>query len=368
MISRIRYTTLNHFFKFECHMNRYVLFLAFVFSCFSSYAQAPFDTATALRNNPGIFSLVVTMDDSTVYSRYFNGKGSTELFNNQSLTKSIEAVLICIAIDKGFIPSLYTGIANYFPLLKNDPDKRKTTITIADVMNQASGLWHENLAQLDAYLRLEDPSGYVLKQPLLSAPGSELHYNNAASHLLSVILSKATGLSTYDFARRYLLDPLDIRQSSWPKMKDGYYDGSGLMSIHLRTSDINKIGRLLLNEGRYKEQQIVSAKWTQMLLNPPKTYPAPWHLRNTAYGLCYYHKTYRGEKMVYGMGWGGQFLILLPGLHTVISVNQDVNDRTAIQQSDLFMDSILPMIFDWIIYRRNGSAIHPPNVVISDQD
>jgi CubicO group peptidase (beta-lactamase class C family) len=121
-------------------MTRYVLLLAFVFSGFSLHAQAPFDTATALRNNPGIFSLVVTMDDSTVYSRYFNGKGPTELFNNQSLTKSIEAVLIGIAIDKGFIPSLYTGIANYFPLLKNDPDKRKTIITIADVMNQAQDI------------------------------------------------------------------------------------------------------------------------------------------------------------------------------------------------------------------------------------
>jgi len=311
-------------------------------------SQVTFDTSAYIRDNPAIFSLVISVKDSILYTSSFNGKSSNDLFNNQSLTKSIEAVLIGIAIDKGFIRSLDTKIADILPTLKNDPDKRKRDITVGDVMNQASGLWHENLERLDIYLTLNDPSDYVLKQPLVSDPGSELHYNNAASHLISVILSKTTGLSTLDFARKYLFEPLDILQVEWPEMKDGYNDGSGLLSVRMSTADVNKIGRLLLNSGQYRGQQIVSQRWTQTLLNPVKKYPAPWGLTNVTYGLCFYHKTYKNQAVTYGMGWGGQFLILIPGMHAVISVNQAVNDQTAVRQSNTFMGKIFPLIFDWI--------------------
>ncbi|HWV72925.1 MAG TPA: serine hydrolase [Pseudosphingobacterium sp.] len=314
----------------------------------SAKSQTPLDTALKLNDNPAIFSLVVSVNGSVVCARYFNGKTGDDLFNNQSLTKNVMAVLIGIAIDKGFIGSLDTPIAEFLPELKGDTDSRKWNIKVCDVMNQASGLWHENLERLNTYLHLDDPSGHVLKQPLLSEPGSELHYNNAASHLLSLVLSKATGQSAFDFARRYLFEPLDIQQVEWPKMKDGHYDGSGLLSIRMRTVDMNKIGRLLLNGGRYNETQIVSQRWVQALFEPVNTYPAPWGLPDTRYGLSFYHRNFKGQSLVYGMGWGGQFLILVPGKNAVIAVNQRVNDRTAIQQSEIFMGEIFPLILDQI--------------------
>lgn len=331
---------------------RFLFLLLLTFSLLPAKSQVAFDTAAALRNSKSIYSLVVSVKDSVVYAQSFNGRKKDDLCNNQSLTKSIEAVLIGIAIDKGFIPSADAKIADYLPALKNDPDKRKLNITVADVMNQASGLWHENLRRMDIYMKLDDPSGYVLKQPLVSEPGSELHYNNAASHLLSVILSKATSQTTIEFAQKYLFEPLDIHKVEWPTMKDGYNDGSGLLSVRLSTVDVNKIGRLILNNGRYKGQQIVSAQWIQVLLNPSKLYPAPWGLTNTTYGLCFYHRTYQQEKMLFGMGWGGQYLILLPGLDAVISVNQEVNDGTAIRQSEIFMGNIFPSIVEWVKVHR----------------
>lgn len=325
-----------------------IIFLLLACTTITVNGQVSFDTSSLIRDNKAIYSLVVSVKDSVLYVRSFNGKKNDDLFNNQSLTKSIEAVLLGIAIDKGFIGSLDTKIADILPELKNDPDTRKLNITIGDVMNQASGLWHENLAQLNVYLGMNDPSGYVLKQPLLSEPGNTLHYNNAASHLMSVVLSKVTGQTTFDFARKYLFEPLDILRVEWPKMKDGYYDGSGLLSVRMSAVDMNKIGRLLLNGGRYKGKQVVSQKWVQTLLKPVKTYPAPWGLSNNTYGLCFYHKIYNDEPLTYGMGWNGQFLIVIPGLEAVISVNQEVNDQMAIQQSSIFMGRIFPLIFDWI--------------------
>ncbi|MBO9731449.1 MAG: serine hydrolase [Chitinophaga sp.] len=336
---------------------RIICFLLLVLIASSVKSQAPFDTALAVRNNRGIYSLVIAVKNQVVYANTFNGQKENDLRNHQSLTKSLDAVLVGIAIDKGFIPSIQTRLCDILPALKNDPDKRKQQITIADVMNQASGLWHENLDRLDRYLGLPDPSGYVWQQPLLSDPGAELHYNNAASHLVSVILTKATGQSTLEFARQYLFAPLGIEQVEWPLMKDGYNDGSGLLSVRMRTADMNKIGRLILDSGRYNGQQLVAAQWTQALLHPPKTYPAPWGLRNTTYGLFFYHKTFKGTAITYGMGWGGQFLILIPSLDAVISVNQAVDDRNAIRQSGVFMEEIFPLIFDWI--QRGAGLIIP---------
>jgi CubicO group peptidase (beta-lactamase class C family) len=325
---------------------RIIIFSVFVFATLAGTCQPSFDTASCIRDNKAILSLVVSVKDSTIYARSFNGKKNDDLFNNQSLTKSIEAVLIGIAIDKGFIRSPDTKLVEFFPELKNDSDKRKPDITLADVMNQASGLWHENLERLDLYLKLKDPSGYVLQQPLQSQPGSELHYNNAASHLISVILSKTTKQTSLNFARKYLFDPLDIRNVEWPAMNDGFCDGSGLLSIRMSAVDVNKIGRLLLDGGRYNGRQIVSQTWVHTLLEPAKTYPAPWGLVNNTYALCFYHKTYRNEQVVYGMGWGGQYLVLIPHLHVVITVNQQVNNATAIRQSETFMNCIFPLIVE----------------------
>lgn len=311
-------------------------------------AQSPLDTSALIQNNRSIYALVVSVKDSVWYARSFNDTPENALLNNQSLTKNVMAVLIGIATDKGYIQSLDEKISLFFPALKSDPDPRKADITLRDVMNQASGLWHEDLRHLGKYLKLKNPSQYILSQPLVSAPGSELHYNNAASHLMSVILSKATGQSTLDFARKYLFEPLGILQTDWPKMRDGYYDGAGLLSLHLRTIDMNKIGRMMLQYGKFQGKQVVSEKWIDSLLKPQKTYPAPWELSDTRYGLTFYHTFYKGLPIIYGMGWGGQFLILIPELQATISVNQRVNNRKAVQQTALFMGRIFPMIVDWI--------------------
>ena len=225
-------------------------------------AQLTIDTSAHLESDHGIYSLLVLQNDRVVYERYFKEYDANTLFSDQSLTKSICSLLIGIAIDKGYLTSVDEKLVDIFPELKNDTDKRKQSITIRQVMNQASGLYHENLKSmfgLHNFLKLPDPSGYVLKAPLAGEPGKEWHYNNAASHLLSVIITKVTHMDTRAFATKYLFAPLNITEVEWAKMQDGYYDGSGLKSISLRSADLLKIGSLLLHGGVYDQRHIVPA-------------------------------------------------------------------------------------------------------------
>ncbi|HTI08224.1 MAG TPA: serine hydrolase [Puia sp.] len=310
------------------------------------YAQLTIDTSTYLKQNAGIYSIIIAKNDQVLYRRYYNLYDENSLFNDQSLTKSIGSILIGIAIDKGYIRSVDEKLADFFPELRKDKDTRKGDITLRQLMCQASGLYHEDLNRLSEYLALPDPSGFVLSQPLATEPGKVFHYNNAATHLLSLILTKRSGMDTRSFAKKFLFDPLGISKFEWAKMRDGYYDGCGLLSIRMRSEDMTRIGLLLLNNGVYNGQQIVSSQWVTLLLHPDSSYNTEWGFDKSTYALCYYHTEYKGVAITYGMGWGGQFLILIPSLHAVVVANESIEDSHAIQQSNTFIHRIFPLIYD----------------------
>jgi CubicO group peptidase (beta-lactamase class C family) len=329
-------------------MKRCILFVVVCFIVLNAFAQTTLDTLSYLQNNKNVYGLIVEQNNQALYKKYFNNYNNDSLLNDQSLTKSVVSILIGIAIDKGYIPSVDEKIVDYFPELKNDSDTRKQNITILEIMNQASGLYHEDLTHLYLYLKLPNPSSYVLQQPMVAAPGSTWHYNNAASHLLSVILTKATKMSTYDFAKKILFQPLGITHSDWMKMNDGYYDGCGLLSMRLNTQALIKIGELILHEGKYNGKQIVSQKWIQQLLNPGKKYQSYWGFPQSDYALCFYHFKYQQTNIMYGMGWGGQFIIIIPSLNAVIAINQNIADVNAVKQSISFQEQVFPVIFNML--------------------
>ncbi len=319
--------------------------LLLLFVSMAGYAQIKPDTSFYIKNNKAIYGLVITKNNKVVYQQFFNGKTDHTLFNEQSLTKSVISLLIGIAIDKGYISSLDESIGKYFPQLAKDKDARKQNITIGQLMNQSSGLYHEDLNDLKGYLGRKDPSGYVLKQGLVSEPGAVFYYSNAASHLLSVILTKSTGMPTFDFAKKFLFEPMDIHEVDWAKMNDGFYDGSGLLSVRMHTLDMAKIGALLLNNGFYGSKRLIPSKWIKMLNHPDNVFNTEWGFKNSTYALCWYHFNYQGSDITYALGWGGQFLMVIPKYKAVIVINQRIEDADAIMQSVRFVDKIFPVLY-----------------------
>lgn len=325
-----------------------LLFFLIVFISAAVHSQIKIDTSAYVQSNKQLYSVVVSQNDKIIFSQYFNGKNRDDLYNNQSLTKSVMSLLIGIAIDKGYISSVDEKIVKYFPQLKDDTDKRKQDITIRQIMNQASGLWHEDVRNMRQYLILQNPSDYVLQQPLVSEPGKVFYYSNAATHLLSVILTKATGMPTLEFAEKYLFGPLGIQHVHWYKMFDGYYDGAGLYSVELPTEDMNKIGSLLLHKGYYNHKSVVPEKWIEEILQPTIFHKTPWGFNGSTYALCFYHFNYNGTLITYGLGWGGQHVFVIPGKRAVISVNESIDDATAIKAENLFLTKIFPLIYNQV--------------------
>ena len=75
-------------------------------------------------------------------------------------------------------------------------------------------------------------------------------------------------------------------------------------------------------------------------------YNAYWGFKNSTYALCYYHTTYKGIEITYGMGWGGQFMVIIPSFNAVIITNENIADANAIKQSIAFTHRIFPSIFN----------------------
>jgi CubicO group peptidase (beta-lactamase class C family) len=300
-----------------------------------------------LRNEKEIYSIIIIKNDKTVFRQFYNNKTENDLFNIQSETKSIMAVLTGIAIDKGFIKNVDQHISDFFPQILSNKDTIKKEITIRHLLNQTSGLKDFEYPQIDKWLNDTNPSKLIIAQPLVSKPGTIYQYNTAATHLLSVIISKATQKETANFADENLFKPLNITNYKWEKLQDGYNDGGGL-SLWMKTDDLAKIGQLLISDGEVNNKQIVSKQWINQLFEKENKLKAPWGLKNSFHGFCWYRTTYKNQIVNYAMGYGGQFIFIFPDLNAVVAINYNHDTAEGIAQSNIFFEKYLPLIFNII--------------------
>lgn len=293
-----------------------------------------------------IFSTLVSKNGEVILEEYYNGKTKDSLCDVQSLTKGLISILVGIAIDKGYIKSVDEPIRKYFPHeFNNLTDKTKSTITIKHLLNQTSGLSWQGYLEHKEWLNSEDPISFVLTKNLENTPGEKYNYNSGATHLLSVIISKATEMSTLDFATKLLFDDLQITSIDWQKRNKGYYDGSGL-GLKMKPMDLMKLGQLLEKNGNWKGRQLVSKEWVQKLFNESQKSSTEWGLRNSKHGFCWYQSEFKGDKIDYAMGYGGQFIILIPNKELIIVATHNHDTPNGIEQQIKFLNAKLPRLIE----------------------
>ena len=186
----------------------------------------------AAESLPRLYSLLVSQDGQLVLEEYFNGKGPDQTANIKSVSKSLLSTLVGIAIDQGHIESVDQPISDFYDeLLTTDSDDARHSITIGNLLSMQAGLETTSFYNYGAWVQSKDWVAYALRQPLLSQPGSRMHYSTGNTHVLSDILPQATGKSTLQFAREVLAQPLGIELSAWPTDPDGVYFGGNNMEL-----------------------------------------------------------------------------------------------------------------------------------------
>jgi CubicO group peptidase (beta-lactamase class C family) len=265
----------------------------------------------------GIHSLMVIRDgkvlvDATVYP--YAGSSPHDL---GSVTKSVLTTLIGIAIAQGKL-QLDDPVLSFFPdrTIANH-DERKERMTVADLARNTSGLacLREPGEPTQAAMAASDDwVQFVLDLPMAAEPGSRWEYCSPGFHLLSAILTEATGTTALDFAWQNLFGPLAMRDVIWPADPQGYTRGAG--DLMLRPHDAAKLGQLWLNRGIWAGRTVVSPAWVEAAA----TAQATTYEKNQDYGYGWWivHDSPVGGEFRMD-GRGGQFVDVLPALDMVVA-------------------------------------------------
>lgn len=297
--------------------------LALTFSVQTVAAQEDrFDGAVkAAGELPRLHSLLASWRGEVVLERYFNGARATRAANVKSVSKSIVSALVGVAIDRGMVPGPQTPIRTYFPELTKDKDIRKQRITIEDLLTMRSGLETTSNRNYGAWVQSRNWVQHALAKPLFAEPGAEMEYSTGNTHLLSAILTKATGTSTWQFAQDSLAKPLGFTLPRWPQDPQGIYFGGNDMLLTPR--QMLSFGEMYLRRGRISVKgsdtvtnlrQVVPQKWIEQSFVPRGVSP----ISGNQYGYGWWMRELAGHQAYFAWGFGGQYIILVPDLELVV--------------------------------------------------
>jgi CubicO group peptidase (beta-lactamase class C family) len=252
---------------------------------------------------------------------------STTLHDVRSISKSIISLLVGIAQQESKISSLSTPVLQFYPEHLDLRSPQKNAIRLEHLLTMSSGLqWHEGAVPNDE-TRLfweASPSRYLLDRPAIAKPGQVFNYNSGGTMVLSDILTRISGKSLTELVKEELFEPLGI--SDWEWVSNLHGQELAFTGLRMRPRDLLKIGRMMLDEGRWQDQQVVSAAWVAASLRPKIAtgYKIPPKAKDDLkYGYQWWGGTvnWHGKLLAWsaGFGNGGQRLFMVPALDLAIA-------------------------------------------------
>jgi len=301
---------------------------------------------------PRLHSMLISQQDTLVFEEYFNGRRATDAANVKSVSKSIMSALVGIAIAKGHINGVDQRIGEYPALVGERIEPLKKDITVGNLLSMQAGLETTSFYNYGAWVLSDDWVRFALEQPLIAEPGTRLLYSTGNTHLLSAIITDATGDSTWKFARDALAMPLGFDLAAWPRDPNGIYFGGNNMELTPR--QMLAFGELYLNGGEVDGQQLIPADWIDRSLQRRVESSRE---AGRYYGYGWWIKPMAGFDAPYAWGYGGQFIMLVPELDLVV-VTTSSSEPGAGRRAHI--RALYNLIEAHIITPAAGVLIRPP--------
>ena len=227
----------------------------------------------AIRNDEfkNINALVIIKDDQIIFENYYLGQQREDLNNIDNAANILTSIAIGMVIDDGYLISLETPIADLLPEYENElfRDSLKKTITIEQLLTHRSGLsWDEIVSEddLNGMMGTHDWVKYILEKPLDAVPGTRYNFNSGVGMILSKIIQNLTDESLSSYLNRRLFKTLEINNWIWTTDPSGTTNATN--GLHLTQLDFTKIGYLMIKNGFWKDQVILSDDWIYESTNP----------------------------------------------------------------------------------------------------
>ncbi|MBU1144399.1 MAG: beta-lactamase family protein [Firmicutes bacterium] len=276
-----------------------------------------------------IHSLILLKDGAKVFDAYADGFGPNQTEEVYSISKSFTSIAIGICQDLGLLkiqdlvlPLFEKDITSYLPGYE--------TLTITHLLTMSVGQEKNGLAELKS---TDNPFQSFFNTPLIHQPGEVFFYNNFASFMLSAIVSKVTSQSCNDFLNDNMYQILDMEKPVW---KDFNGINLGAHGLKLNAIDLAKFGLLLLNEGKWREIQVVSSAY---ILDASKNHITTSHVDNPkdtyGYGYQFWLNDFGDFRAA---GWLKQYIVINKE-YNLVFVTQAYEERELL---DLFTQYIIP--------------------------
>jgi len=182
-----------------------------------------------------------------------------------------------------------------------------------------SGLERTSGANYGRWVQSGDWVRYAITRPLVAEPGGARLYSTGNSHLLSAVLTQATGRSTWEYTREKIGEPLGIRLPRWPTDPQGIFFGGNEMRMTPR--DMFRFGELYRNGGRHNGRQVVPEEWVRRSWSSL----AVARISGDGYGYGWFVTRAGDHPVYYAWGYGGQFIFVVPDLELTVVTTSDPN-------------------------------------------
>lgn len=270
----------------------------------------------------------IVQGDQNVFEYCTNPTFMQELQLVNSVTKSVLSILVGIAIDQGRLASVDVPVEQYFPNLTGP----QRALTLRHLLTMTQGVDWREMGDWGGLpfpmFQSEDWVRFTLEQEIIEPIGSSMIYNSGCSQVLSAIVQMVTDKPLHEFAEEVLFGPLGIDEYNWLLGSGGITAGG--FGLELMVPDMMKIGRLMLQEGRWNGHRLLSEAWVHESTQPY------FHTYNQigSYGYHWWILTNRGHKPLKphaytAVGYGGQLIIVVPEYELAITFTSDLKKQSA---------------------------------------
>jgi len=306
-----------------------------------------------------IHSLMIVSGGNVIYEDWRNGADATQPHVLNSVSKTFTSLAVGMTIAEGKL-SIEEKLVDIFPeYLPDTVSANLADMDVRDLLTMTCGHAFDHTSVMRQLAKGDSTFNWVkqfMSYPVEYRPGVIYCYNSVGTMMLSAIVQKRTGEKLVDYLSSRLFGPLGIEGAHWDESGSGICFGG--WGLYLKTEDLAKAGQLILQKGEWNGRQIVPREWiAEMTRMQVESSPAGNNLVQLAqnsdfkpgpdwiqgYGyqmwMCR-HNAFRAD------GAGGQYIIVIPGLNSVVAMTADLGDMQ--KELNLVWQYILPALDRYI--------------------
>ena len=205
-------------------------------------------------NHLPVTGLLIAKDDQILFEAYQYDRTPQDRLTSQSMTKTIMAMLVGIAVSEHAIGSTEDSASKYIPELKGSPYGSSKLI---ELLHMSSGITCQSGDRDDGEIKME-----TLKTECKQAfpGGSHFHYSGADAEVLGLALGNAVHQSLSAYLEEKIWSQIGTTsKASWNNDPSGHDLAFCCFNATLR--DYAHFARLLANDGAWNGKQIIPKDW-----------------------------------------------------------------------------------------------------------